>query len=186
MIPLTALWLPILLSAVAVFFVSALLRMVLTYHRSDYKALPQEGEIRAAMRKAGVRPGDYYFPYAKNTKEMGSPEMKAKLDEGPVGMMTVMPSGPPAMGKALMLWFVFCVVVGVFVAYITTRTLGPGTSYLAVFRIAGTVAFLGYGMAECVNSIWKGQAWSTTAKSVFDALVYGLLTAGVFGWLWPQ
>ena len=35
------------------------------------------------------------------------------------------------------------------------------------------------------ESIWKGQSWSTTLKFVFDGLVYGLLTAGVFGWLWP-
>jgi hypothetical protein len=28
--------------------------------------------------------------------------------------------------------------------------------------------------------------WGTTIKEVIDGLVYGLLTAGTFGWLWPR
>ncbi len=186
MIPLTALWLPIVLSAVVVFAASAVLHMVLPLHRSDFKGLPDEAGIRAAIRVAKVAPGTYFFPHARDLKESQTPEMKAKFEQGPVGIMTVMRSGPPTMGKPLAIWFVFCLVVSVFVAYVTTRTLGPGTSYLSVFRIAGTVGFMGYGSAECSNSIWRGEAWSTTAKNLFDGLVYGLLTAGVFGWLWPQ
>jgi len=37
MIPLTALWLPILVSAVIVFFASFIMHMVLAYHKSDYR-----------------------------------------------------------------------------------------------------------------------------------------------------
>jgi hypothetical protein len=36
------------------------------------------------------------------------------------------------------------------------------------------------------GSIWAWRRWSTTLKGVFDGLVYALLTAGVFGWLWPR
>jgi nucleoside recognition membrane protein YjiH len=186
MIPLTALWLPIVISAVLAFAASAVMHMVLPFHRKDYKVLPDEDKVRAAIREAKVPEGNYFFPHATDLKEARTPEMMAKFEEGPVGLMNVMPSGPPTMGKALGIWFVFCLVVSVFVAYLTTRTLGPGTSYLAVFRIAGTVAFMGYGLSECTNSIWKAQAWSTTVKSLVDAFIYGLLTAGVFGWLWPQ
>ena len=50
-------------------------------------------------------------------------------------------------------------------------------------RVAGTAAFLAFASAS--ESIWKGQPWSITAKHLFDSLVYGLLTGGVFGWLWP-
>ena len=60
-----------------------------------------------------------------------------------------------------------------------------GTSYLAVFRIAATVAFMGYGLAEVTNSIWKGQAWGNTWRAMLDGFIYGLLTGGAFGWLWP-
>lgn len=186
MIPLTALWLPIVISAVLAFVASAVMHMVLTYHRTDYRQLPEEDRIREVIREAKVPVGNYFFPHAKDMKDAQTPEMVAKFEQGPVGMVNVMPSGPPTMGKALGIWFVFCLVVSVLVAYLTSRTLGPGTSYLAVFRVAGTVAFMGYGLSECTNSIWKGQAWSTTLKSLVDAFIYGLLTAGAFGWLWPQ
>lgn len=186
MVELTALWLPILLSAVIVFVASSILHMVLPLHRSDYQKLPNEDKIMEAMRAAGVGPGNYHFPHCNSPKEMGTPEMMDKLKAGPVGMLNVIPSGAPGMGKYLVQWFLFCLVIGVFVAYLTGRTLGPGTHYLAVFRVAGTVAFLGYAGGQISDSIWKGQRWGITAKHVFDALIYGLLTAGTFGWLWPR
>jgi hypothetical protein len=186
MVYLSALWLPILLSAVVVFIASSIIHMVLGYHRSDYKKLPNEDKLLEAMRNAAVAPGNYAFPHAAGPKEMKTPEMMEKYKKGPVGFVTVMRSGPPAMGKYLLLWFIFCLVIGVFVAYVAGRALSAGAEYLTVFRIAGTVGFLGYAAACATDAIWKGQPWSTTLKSMFDGLVYGLLTAGVFGWLWPR
>ena len=186
MISITALWLPILLSAVAVFIASSIVHMVLPIHRNDYKKVPQEDDVRSSLRKAEIPPGNYVVPCAPSPKEMSSPEMLEKYKEGPVVMMNVFPNGPPAMGKSLGQWFVFCIVVGVFVAYLSGRTLDPGVEYMAVFRFTSTTAFLGYGVAQATDSIWKGQDWSTTGKHLFDALVYALLTAGFFGWLWPR
>lgn len=71
-------------------------------------------------------------------------------------------------------------------AYIAGRALGSGANYLAVFRFAGASAFMGYSLALLQNSIWYNRNWGATVKSVFDGLVYGLLTAGTFGWLWPR
>jgi len=186
MVTITELWLPIVLSAVAVFAVSSVIHMLLTYHRSECKKLPNEEGLLEAMRKDGVSPGFYIFPYAPSPKAMGTPEMVEKYKRGPVGFVTVMPSGPPAMGKYLTMWFLYCLLIGVFAAYLAGRTLHAGEAYLAVFRVAGTVAFLGYGVGALVDSIWKGQRWSATLKHVFDGLVYALLTAGFFGWLWPR
>ncbi len=185
MVALSALWLPIVLSAVAVFIASSLIHMVIGWHNDDYGKLPDETSVRAAMRDSGLRPGDYAFPCPKSMKEMGSPEMVEKFNEGPVGLMTVRPNGPPAIGKALALWFIYSIVIGVFAAYVAGRTLGPGADYLTVFRVVGTVTFLGYSGAHFADSIWKGTAWLSTAKHILDGLIYGLLTAGVFGWLWP-
>src|SRR5688572_27097647 len=99
MVAVSSLWLPILLSAVAVFVLSSILHMVLPFHRKDYRQLPNEAETRAALRKAGLSPGLYHFPWAPSPKEMGSPEIVAKFNEGPVGMVIAMPSGPPVMAK---------------------------------------------------------------------------------------
>ena len=186
MVDLTALWLPILLSAVAVFGASFVLHMVLPFHWKDYAPLPGEDDVRAAMRNAGVGPGNYAVPCPASPKEMGSPEVIAKYEEGPIAFINVMPSGAPKMGKSLTRWFIFSVIMGVFVAYLVGLTVAAGSEYRTVFRLASTVAFLGYVGAEPLNAIWKGQSWSTSVRHGFDGLVYALLTAGIFGWLWPD
>ncbi len=185
MVSLTALWLPILLSAVIVFVASSIIHMVLPYHRSDYQKLPDEDKLLATLRAAGLKRGLYVFPYC-TLKEMKSPAVIEKYRQGPVGMMTVFPSGPPVLPKFLSMWFGYCLIISFFVAYLTGRTVAPGVQYLAVFRVAGTAAFLAYGLGHLSNGIWKGQPWIVTIKEVVDGLVYGLLTAGTFGWLWPR
>lgn len=186
MIPLSNLWLPILLSAVGVFVVSSLVHMALKYHQSDYRRLPHEKEVLDTLRGENLEPGNYVFPYCQHGAEMKSPEMQEKYRVGPVGILTIRPSGPIAMGKFMGLWLAYCVLVSIFVAYLASRTLAPGIVYLAVFRFVGTVAFMAYGLSNLVDSIWKSQPWATTAKNVFDGLLYALVTAGVFGWLWPR
>ena len=186
MVSLTALWLPIVLSAVIAFIASSIFHMVLPHHKGDYGKLPHEDDVMAAMRKAGVTPGDYLMPHCSSHAALKDPAFMETYTRGPVAMMTIVKSGPPAMGPQLTQWFVFCLVVSVFAAYIAGRALGPGAHYLAVFRFAGCTAFVGYALALWQDSIWFKRAWSTTIKNTIDGLVYGLLTAGTFGWLWPR
>lgn len=185
MVALTALWIPIVLAAVIVFVASSIIHMVLPYHRSDYRKLPDEDKVTAVLRSAGLTQGLYHFPFCTH-KEMKSPEVQEKFKQGPVGFLTVFPSGPVNMGKFLGLWFVYCLVIGLFTAYLTGHTVAQGAHYLAVFRVAGTTAFMAYGLGGLSNGIWKGQPWSMVAKECFDGLLYGLLIAGTFGWLWPR
>ena len=186
MVPLSALWLPILVSGVLVFIASSIIHMALTYHRSDCDPLATEEQLLDAMRKVGVPPGDYFLPHAGSVAVMKSPEYRAKVEKGPLVVMTVLKGKGTPMGQRLFQWFLFILVVSVFAGYVAGRTLGPGTPYRPVFRIAGTVAFAGYVLGMWPNSIWWSRKWSTTIKSTFDGLVYALLTAGVFGWLWPR
>lgn len=186
MVPLSQLWLPIVVSAVIVFVASSILHMVLPYHRSDYKRVPEEEKVLGAMRSGNIQPGFYSFPYCPDMKQMKAPETIEKFNAGPVGLMIVRPSGKPNMGKLLALWFLYSLVIGVFAAYLAGRTLAPGTHYLQVFRVVGTAAFLAYSFAHISNHIWKSEPCSLTAKQVVDGLIYGLLTAGTFGWLWPR
>jgi len=186
MISLTALWLPILVSAVIVFFASFVIHMVLGYHKSDYRELPNEHRVTDALRSAGVTRGPvYFFPYF-SFKDMKSAPVIEKLKQGPVGLLTVLPSGPPAMGKNMVQWFLYCVVISIFAAYLSGHTLAPGTAFSQVFRVVGIAAFLGYGAAHVQESIWSGRSWVVTLKHLFDSLIYGLVTAAIFGWLWPK
>jgi hypothetical protein len=187
MVGILALWLPILVAAILVFVASSVIHMFLPYHRSDWLQVPDEDALMEAMRGFNVPPGDYVIPRAGSPEALKSEEFQEKARTGPVWFMTVLPAGDPfKMGSQMVQWFLYCVVVGVFAAYIAGRAVGPGAEYLSVFRFAGCTAFIGYGLAHLQRSIWYKQAWSTTFKNLFDAFVYGLLTAGAFGWLWPD
>lgn len=184
MIPIASLWLPILLSAVIVFIASAIAWTVSPHHKSDFRPVRDEDRLQAALQEQHLTPGQYTFPWAAGS-DLKKPEVAAKFETGPVGMLTIWPNGMPNMGKAMGLSFVYYLVVSIFVAYVVSRTIDPGADYLAVFRIAGAVAWLSYGGAYASDAIWFGRPWSNTFKNIGDALLYGLLTGGVFGWLWP-
>lgn len=185
-VPLPDLWLPILIATVLVWIASALMWTVMPHHKKDFKSIPDEDKVLEAMRSAGVKPGSYFFPFSEDRGEMASPEMKAKMEEGPMGTMIVMQPGAFAMAKPMILQAIYILLATVLVAYIGAVTMAPGTSYLTVFRVIATAAILAYAGAHAPRSIWFGRPWGNTFKELFDGLVYGLLTAGVFGSMWPQ
>jgi hypothetical protein len=185
MVSLTALWLAVLVSAIAVFVASSVIHMVLPYHRGDYKQIPDEDKILTSLRAAGLQRGVYSFPFCTH-RDMKSEAILAKQKQGPIGMLTVFPTGPVNMPKYLATWFVFCVIVSFFAAYLAGHTIMPGVHHRAVLGVTGIAAFLAYGVGQLTNGIWAGQPWGITLKNVFDGLVYSVLTAGVFVWLWPH
>lgn len=186
MVPIPDLFFPIVLAAVLVFVASTIIHLGLGYHRTDFAKVAAEDELLAALSKFKLPPGDYMIPCAETRQAMRDPAYLEKLKRGPVLIATVLPSGPPSMAKNLVLWFVYCLVVGIFAAYVAGRARGPGAEYLEVFRFAGTAAFIAYSMALWHDSIWYGRRWTTTMKHTIDGLIYGLLTGGAFGWLWPR
>ena len=185
MISLMALWLPIVLSAVAVFIVSSIIHMALKYHNSDFGPVPDEDGTMDAMRPFNIPPGDYVMPRAATMKEMSAPGFLEKQNKGPNVIMTVLPNGPCGMGMQMTLWFLFSLVVSVLAAYVARLTIPAGAEYLLVHRVTGAVAFCAYAMGSLPDSIWYKKSWSSTLKNMFDGLVFGLVTGGVFGWLWP-
>ncbi len=183
---LTALWLPIVLSAVVVFLVSSIIHMLSPWHKSDNPKLVNEAQVMDALRPLNIPPGDYCMPRPSSSSEMKSPEFVEKMKKGPVVIMTVFPQGGMSMARNLSLWMAYAAVVGVFAGYVAGRALPVGADYLHVFRFVGVTAFLGYTMALWQMSIWYNRSWVTTIKSTIDGLIYALLTAGMFGWLWPR
>ena len=186
MVTLLQLWVPILLSAVLVFVASSLIHMVLKWHNSDYLKLPNEDEVAAAIRKGNPAPGQYVLPYFQDMKAMQTPAAQAKYQEGPVGFLTFRANGLPSMGVPLVLWFLFSLAIAFMAAYLASRLLPAGTHYRQVFRVVGTVSFLAYAGGSVQAGIWMGKPWRSVAKDLADGLIYGLLSAGAFGWLWPR
>lgn len=185
MVSVFDLWLPILASGVFVFIVSSVIHMAIPIHKGDYAKLPGEADVLKSMRDQSVRPGQYMFPCADSMKEMATPEMIEKLNQGPVGFLTVVDNGPMNMGKALVQWFVYSLVVGFCIAYVAGMGLAAGADSMVVFRLTAAVGILAYGIAGFVESIWKGVPWGVSAKFLFDGFLYGMATGGAFAWLWP-
>ena len=175
------LWLPILVSSIFVFVMSALVWMVMPWHKSDFRKTADEEAVRAALK--GTAPGLYMLPYCTNPAELKDEKVAQKYIDGPQAYITVIPNGLPKMGGKLILSFLYYVFVGILCAYMVTRTVPVDAGYLQVFRVAGTTAFIAHGIAYFQDSIWFGRSWALTAKGLLDALMYGLLTGGAFGWL---
>jgi hypothetical protein len=182
---ITTLWLPVLLSAVAVFVISSLVHMVLKWHASDYGLLPNEDAIRDAIRAGNPLPGRYVIPRCAEMKDMASDAMKKKYTEGPVGHLTIIPNGQPAMGKYLFQWFLLCVVVSAAALYLAFRLFPMDHSFArAAAKVVGGVAFIGYGFGTLQESIWMGRPWSSSVKSLIDSAVYAVGSALVVYWMW--
>jgi hypothetical protein len=186
MVSLSSLWLPIVLSGIVVFVASFVMHMVLPHHHSDFRKMPAEDDVMEALRRFNLPQGDYMVPKPASLADMRSKEFLEKLNRGPVFVATIFRSGAHGMGAQLTQWFVFCVIVSLFAGYMTSRALETGAPYLRVSQIASTAAFLGYVMARWSDVIWYRRSASAAFKSTLDGVLYGLLTGGVFGWLWPR
>jgi len=182
---LVALWLPILLSAVVVFVISSLVHMVLKWHSSDYRTLANEEAVRAAIRAGNNGPGRYVMPHCREMKEMGSPEMQAKYREGPVGHLTLLPNGAPNMGKYLVIWFLWSLVISAVAAYLASRLIPWDHAHArGAAKLVGAVSFIAHGFGTVTESIWTGRPWGQTVKYLIDAALYAICAGAVFCWLW--
>lgn len=185
MVTFTALLLPILVAAVCVFVLSSIVWMVLPYHKKDYRELPDQEAVRAALG-GGVPPGQYCVPYGSGPEDWKTEEYQRRVKEGPVAMLTVMPNAMPNMGKNLGLWFVYCLVVGLATAYVAMHALDPRATFGSVLRITGTIAVMAYAFAVVPGAIWHGRPFSAVLKEAFDGVLYGLTTGLVLAAMWPD
>lgn len=188
-VSLGALWLPILLATLFTFIGSMLVWTVFHYHDGDWKVVPDEAGLLEALRKAGLASGQYMFPHMDPKapdKKAAQKTWEERYAQGPVGALLVGTPGRVNMGKNMGLMVAYFLVVSFFIAYIASHALPHGATYLQVFQIVGATAFVAYGSAQFVDSIWFHRSWRSTWLNVADALLYACLTAGTFGWLWPR
>jgi hypothetical protein len=184
--PLSALWLPILVSLVVVFILSSAIHMASPWHKSDFPKLANEDAVMDALRPLNLPPGDYMFPRPSSMAEMKSPEFLAKVDRGPKAIMTVLPNGYAGMGKNLVGWAIFILVVTLLAAAQASVLFPVGANRHAVFHTIALFTLAAYALALWPLSIWYGRGWGISIKSTVDGLIYALATAFIFMWLWPR
>ena len=184
-VTLPQLWLPILLSGVLAWLASSLVHILLKFHNRDYQMLANEDAVAAAIRAGKPDKGIHALPYCTDMKQMGDPDMQRRFAEGPVAFVTIFDDGLPAMGKLMVQQFAYFVIGALLIGYCATLALPAGAPYLAVLQFVSATGFLAYGWATIPYSIWYGHPWPVTLRFLLDALIYGFVTAGTFGWLWP-
>ena len=185
MVSVTALWLPILVATVFVFITSNLIWMVFQLHKKDWKPLPDEEAFREVMNRQELPVAEYSFPFSAGPEDWKSEEWQKKFKEGPVGFLTVMPSGNMNMGKSMACWLAYIVVIQVFIAYLTGLSRPGGAEFMDVFRVAGATGVLGFAGAVAPEAIWLGRRWGNVLRTMRDGILYGLVSAAAFAWLWP-
>jgi hypothetical protein len=186
MYAIETLWLPILLSAVAVFIVSSLIHMATPWHKNDFSKVPDEDNVMAALRPFGIPHGEYMIPKADSMADMQSPGFKAKMAAGPNVIMSVLRPMPMSMPSFLIQWFLFVLVVSAAVACLASATVAHGASPHHVFHAVAFSTFLTYSAAIWPFSIWYQRPWGTTFRSTIDGLIYGLVTGAIFMQFWPM
>jgi len=179
------LWLPILLSAVAVFILSSIIHMLSPWHKNDYGRVPSEDALRSCLAPLAIPPGDYMVPRPESRDDMKSPEFAEKMRTGPNLIMTVLPTGAWSMTTNLIQWFLYLILVGMFAGWVAGSALPAGADDFLVGHFVAITAFIGYTLALWQMSIWYHRSWGTTIKATFDGLIYALITAAIFCWLWP-
>lgn len=191
---LLPLWLPILLSAAAVWIVSMILGLPFFHHKNDWIGLPaeQEDALAAFLRAQGIKPGNYLFPDFRTREAMESEKVKKALNEGPVGHLSLWTT-PMGMGGKLAATFVVYLVVSTLIAYLTRVAIPSGgvggtgeASFGRVFQVAGTAGILAYGFAHMPSAIWWGAYKRTIVANVIDGVIYGCITGAIFAWRWPH
>ncbi|MFZ6845247.1 hypothetical protein [Undibacterium sp. RuTC16W] len=179
------LWIPILAAAIAVFVASSFIHMVFKWHNSEYRALPNDDEVRRVLGSAKLSAGLYVTPHCPDMKEMQSEVIQQKFRDGPVALITMRAPGAPAMGKYLLQWFALNIAVAALGAMLALHAFGsPGNAHQAGHFI-GIFTLIAYGTGSVQESIWMGRPWSATLKNLLDALIYGTVSALIFWQLWP-
>lgn len=177
---LVELWLPILVGAVALWFLSVLAWVVLPHHFGDFSKLENEDELMSHLKN--LESGNYMFPHAGSNKVQGSKEYQQQYAEGPRGTLNVYEV--PNMAVNMALTICYFLVTSLTIAYITNVACPAGdaaTDFLKVFRIAGTIGVLTYASSGVLNRIWfKAKMWT----DMLDGAVYGVVLGLVFAALW--
>ncbi len=174
------LWLPILLSSVAIFFGSFLSWMVLQLHKKDWQRLPQQEELMSALRRINAPLGNFMFPSCDTPQERESEEFQKLWKGGPRGVLTLFPE--VNMGQNLGLTMLLFLVVNFTLGYLGSMAFKPGTDFLTIFRFFATASLLMYLTGVLQHSIWfRCRVVGHVVESVAYALIAGL----IFASLWP-
>jgi hypothetical protein len=182
--PFLALWLPTLVSAVAVFILSSIIHMVVPWHKNDYSRFPDEAAVLDSLRMHNLASGEYMAPRPSSRQDMSSPEFREKVKRGPLVILNIAHGDSVSMGRPLILWFVYVVVISALAGHIAWSINHDDSAY--IFHAVALTALLGYAGALWQQTIWFRKPWLTSFKGTVDGLIYAVVTGMIFVYFWPK
>jgi hypothetical protein len=174
------LWLPVVVSSIAVFFASFLSWMVLRLHQKDWVKMPREDDFMKCVADLGLRQGNYMFPGTTSPKEENEPAYQQKYQAGPRGTLQV--HEPVNLGRNLGLTFAYFFVCNATIAYLASFALSSESDFITVFRFVATVALLTYLASIVQHAIWFRVR---ITGHVIESIAYALIAGVIFASLWP-
>jgi hypothetical protein len=175
-----SLLIPIVATAVALFFASFLSWMVLGLHAADWRKLNGEDTVLSALRQVEAPAGSYMLPGFTTPAEQQSPEYVKKFEQGPVAVVTVFPR--VSMGRNLALTFVYFLVTSFCLAYLATLALPAGASFFAVFRFLATASFMVFLSGLVCHAVWFH---CRIVGHVVESVAYAAIVGAIFASMWP-
>lgn len=179
-----SLWLPILVSTIAMFFFSYLSWEVLGLHDKDWRKMDDEDKLMDCIRDMNIAEGNYQLPGGDSAKEMHTPEYQEKYKKGPRAVMSVLPQ--MNIGKSLAMTALFFLACNITFAYLANFALKPGTDpgadFLTVFRFVATITLMTCCASSLLNSVWFR---TRVVGHLIEAFCYCLIAGGIFAALWP-
>ncbi len=182
---LLPLWLPVLLSAAAVWVVSTVFGMPFLHHKNDFIGLPDEEAFLEDLHRRGIKPGNYLFPDFRSREAMNSEQVQKRLNQGPVGHLIVWKT-PLTMGDKLAATFIVHLVVSALIAYLARIAIPGPAAFARVFQFVTAAGILAYCFSFLSGAIWWGSYKRTIVANVFDGIIYGVIIGAIFAWLWPR
>lgn len=180
---LLSLWLPILLSTLAVHICSTIAWMLLPHHKHEWNKLPNQEDAVKELGDKNLAAGQYFFPHAHTPEEMSSDQFRELYERGPWGTLNLFPA-KPSMGVNIGLTILYFLIASTLIAYLATMAFEgrPNPSFMSVFRFVGTAGIVAYCCGGWPNAIWFKRK---IAMDFIDGVVYGLVTGLIFAALWP-
>ncbi|MBX3390079.1 MAG: hypothetical protein KF691_11585 [Phycisphaeraceae bacterium] len=181
---LTACWLAIIATPVALWFYGALAWMALPHHKRDLKKLPDDNKVIEFVRGLGLQPGVYSYPNMHCEGE-DRERIKKLWETGPMGILSVW--SKVSMGRNMLLTFIVELIAAFLIAYVGVAAgFGRGEPFAKVFQVLGTVGILTFTVGSLPGAIWFQANKSAVVSGIIDGVIMGLITGAIMAWLWPK
>jgi hypothetical protein len=184
--PFLELWLPTILSAVAVFILSSIINMAVPWHRNDYAKFPDEAGVLDALRGFNLAPGEYLAPRPASRADMGTADFAEKVKRGPLVILNIASGDSVSLGKPLVLWLLYVIVVSAMAGHIAYPRHDLQVDSRSIFHTVALTSLLAYAGAQWQQTIWYRKPWLTSLKSTLDGLIYAVATGAIFVYFWPK